>query len=232
MSPDDSMTLHQHLDALESLLDPRPSLTREIAKCRPRSSPLGATTLPTDSLPPIDPIHSINDRSHSQLTAVLTEVTTLGTEICHRRKESSHIYDLFTRERQELARRILDLEQEVDELKADIAEGSAEREALKGTVHGFESWILRGQKHDWASAKRLSRTSRQKWTNKETEDLNESNMESLLEGITAWLRGWNDIEEGFHNRERERKLRRDERQNMQPGIARPESRELEGYPID
>lgn len=104
--------------------------------------------------------------------------------------------------------------------KADIMEGSAEREALDGTVHGFESWIEGWQRqHDQAVAKRSSQTSRQrKWMKRRTDDPIDSNTEALLEGIAAWIRGWEDAQEGFRNRERERRLRREERQNLLTNI--------------
>ncbi|KAI9038165.1 uncharacterized protein KD926_011207 [Aspergillus affinis] len=221
LSSDDSTTLHQHPDFIESLPDPRPRLTQEVAKCRPPSPQSGATkqlpgTPPALASPTTEPVRSANEISQAQLSAVLSEVTALGAELCQRRKESSHIYDRFTRERQAQAQKISDLEEEIDELKADIIEGSAEREALDGTVRGFENWIDGWQRqHDEAVAKRSTQVARQrKWMKRRMDDPTQSNTEVLLEGICAWMRGWADAQEGFRSREEERRLRREGRRHV------------------
>ena len=119
ISSDDSATLHQHLDSIESLLDPRPRLTQEVAKCRPSSPQSDATNQPPGSppeTPATDPVRSANELSQAQLSAVLSEVTALGVEFCQRRSESSYIYDQFTSECKRLTRRISGLEEEIDEL--------------------------------------------------------------------------------------------------------------------
>lgn len=99
---------------------------------------------------------------------------------------------------------------------ADINDGSAEREALDGTVRGFESWIDGWRKqHEQAVATRSIQKSRQKkWTKRKTEDPIEGNIEALLDGISAWMRGWEDVQEGFRNREQERRSRREERRKV------------------
>jgi hypothetical protein len=53
-----------------------------------------------------------------------------------------------------------------------------------------------------------------RWTKRKPEERRESNTEALLEGITAWMRGWKDVEEGFRIRERNRQVRREERQRL------------------
>ena len=58
---------------------------------------------------------------------------------------------------------------------------------------------------------------KKRWTKKRRPADNQeydSESEALFEGITAWMRGWKDIEEGFQVRERERELRREERAKM------------------
>lgn len=92
----------------------------------------------------------------------------------------------------------------------DIVEGSAEREALHGTVRGLEAWV-----DGWQNEPKL-RTSRQnkarRWIRRKPEERYETDSEALIEGITAWMRGWKDVEEGFRVRERGRQERREERQ--------------------
>lgn len=36
----------------------------------------------------------------------------------------------------------------------------------------------------------------------------------MLEGLSAWMRGWRDVEEGFQVRARARQMRRDRRQGQ------------------
>lgn len=42
----------------------------------------------------------------------------------------------------------------------------------------------------------------------------EEDIEALVDGITAWMRGWRDVEEGFWGRELEREERRGERRRL------------------
>lgn len=42
----------------------------------------------------------------------------------------------------------------------------------------------------------------------------EEDIEALVDGITAWMRGWRDVEEGFWGRELERQGRRGERRRL------------------
>lgn len=45
--------------------------------------------------------------------------------------------------------------------------------------------------------------------NEEREDEDGNDFDTFLDGVLAWMRGWNDVEEGFLIRARRRKLRRD-----------------------
>jgi hypothetical protein len=119
VSQEDTTTVHHCLDTLEALLDPRPSLTQEVIKCRPQSVYFETSHLATASTNPSpmeDCASPANEPSHPQLIALLNEVTALNTELNQRRKESYHIYNLLTRECQGLTRRISELEDEVHEL--------------------------------------------------------------------------------------------------------------------
>lgn len=101
---------------------------------------------------------------------------------------------------------------------ADILQNSIEREGLRGTVYGLESWVD-GCQQDHQRAVTTNRVKaregqKKRWTKKRRPADNQeygSESEALFEGITAWMRGWKDIDEGFRVRERERELRREER---------------------
>ncbi|GLA60019.1 hypothetical protein AtubIFM54640_011444 [Aspergillus tubingensis] len=219
-SKSDSMTLHHCLETLESLLDPRPALTQELARCRPishsRQSNSIASISTTDSQDLGNSVASLEEMSHPPLKDILREVTTLKVEFDRRRKESSEIYELLTRERETLARKIGELDDEIHELNTDILEDTAEREAIQGTIRGLESWVDEWHKQRLLiAAKKQSAASRRngqrRWTKCKVEEV-EGDGEALFEGITAWMRGWKDVEEVFRIREQNRTLRREERQ--------------------
>ncbi|PYH91511.1 hypothetical protein BO71DRAFT_359213 [Aspergillus ellipticus CBS 707.79] len=226
MSKADAGTLHHCLDTLESLLDPRPSLSQEVARCRPpsisRSINSAASFPETDSQVSEDSAAAPQDVSHNQLKDILGEVAALKVEFDRRRKESSDIYDLLGRERQTLTRRISELQDEIEELQMDIFEDSAEREAIEGTIHGLESWVDEWHKQRLATAAKnpkvaSRRNGQRRWSKCRVEEVDHDS-EALFEGLTAWMRGWKDVEEGFHIRERDRRLRREERQKARVDI--------------
>ncbi|KAE8421615.1 hypothetical protein BDV36DRAFT_280455 [Aspergillus pseudocaelatus] len=199
VSSEDTTTAHHCLNTLEALLDPRPKLTQEVVKCRPtRSCP--ETSYPVASAASCSaPVEyrasSAFEPSRSQLMALLNEVTALNADLNQRRIESSQIYDLLKRESQGLSRRISELENVVHELETDIMEGSAEREALHGTVRGLEAWVNGWQNEPKPGASRQNKAKR--WIRRKPEERYETDTEALVEGITAWMRGWKDVEEGF-----------------------------------
>ncbi|KAL1964029.1 hypothetical protein VTN77DRAFT_7575 [Rasamsonia byssochlamydoides] len=220
--------VHQYLDAIETLLDPRPGLSREIARNRPSSSRSGTAT------PAVSPTtrtrRSSDDvpsdqkalvTAHRQLTVLLKDLSDANAQLQQRRMEARHIHDLFTSKCEGLAQRVIELEEEVHELQSDILEDSIELEGLRGTVRGLESWIGRWQRQRELSGTQstaaLPRPRKSKWRRKrQSEDTNheeENDCDVLLEGICAWMRGWKDIEEGFRIRARRRKLRRERRKS-------------------
>ncbi|PWY88451.1 hypothetical protein BO70DRAFT_359900 [Aspergillus heteromorphus CBS 117.55] len=227
LSKIDAGTLHHCLDTLESLLDPRPGLSQEVARCRPhslsRSTNSVASFSTTDSQESEDSLPAPQEVSHPQLKDILGEVTALKVEFDRRREESADIYDLLRRERQALTRRMSELENEIQELQMDILEDSAEREAIEGTIHGLESWVdeWHRQRLATAVARKPGATSRRngqrRWSKCRMDDVDHDG-EALFEGLTAWMRGWKDVEEGFRIRERDRGLRREERQKARADI--------------
>lgn len=91
-------------------------------------------------------------------------------------------------------------------------------EGLRGTVHGFESWVDDWQRqHDLTLAREMNAQSKRRRAKRRSTDQTDHD-ERLLEGIMAWIRGWKDLEEGFRGRQHERKLRREERGNLRINI--------------
>lgn len=73
------------------------------------------------------------------------------------------------------------------------------------------------QDHQRAVVTNRAQAQKKRWTKKRRPADNleyDSESEALFEGITAWMRGWKDIDEGFRVRERERELRREERAKL------------------
>lgn len=107
--------------------------------------------------------------------------------------------------------------------KSDVLEDTIELEGLRGTVRGLDSWVNRWQrqrestlashKSDIRKAKGRSywrRKSKSVASNEEEDDGND--FDTFLDGVLAWMRGWNDVEEGFLIRARRRKLRRNRKE--------------------
>lgn len=106
--------------------------------------------------------------------------------------------------------------------KSDILEDTIELEGLRGTVRGLDSWVNRWQRQRESSSGSFSKSNIRKskgrsvWRRKskpvasnEEEEEDGNDFDTFLDGVLAWMRGWNDVEEGFLIRARRRKLRRD-----------------------
>ncbi|OOQ90940.1 hypothetical protein PEBR_01868 [Penicillium brasilianum] len=222
MEADTEETIHAHLDAVEAILrDPRPELTREITRHRQQVSGLKAdvevaekATMTEEDTeePTLD-----QDAVLAQLTALLREVTLLNGEVERRRGEAREIRDLFEERCRGFMRTVAELEDEVLELQSDLLEDAVDLEGIQGTIQGLHDWINRIREEQ--KLVRISRTlayqkSRRSWIGRKgKEDWSvETDGEMMLEGLSAWMRGWRDVEEGFQVRARARQMRRDRRQ--------------------
>jgi hypothetical protein len=103
--------------------------------------------------------------------------------------------------------------------QSDLVEDAVDLEGIQGTVHGLHDWIDRIREEQ--KLVRISRTlayqkSRRSWiSRKGKEDWPvETDSEMMLEGLSAWMRGWRDVEEGFQVRARARQTRRNQRQTQ------------------
>ncbi|KAL4743640.1 hypothetical protein BDV11DRAFT_166143 [Aspergillus similis] len=150
---------------------------------------------------------------YNQVKEFDEEMKKISDAFLKRREETFYIYSLHNRERKQMRRRIAELEAEIEELQADMQQDMAEREALQGTVRGFETWIERCQEeYQLAHKKKPTETPRQNgrgwWSKKKVDQSDDFDADALFEGITAWMRGWADVKEEFRNRERARWQRR------------------------
>lgn len=104
--------------------------------------------------------------------------------------------------------------------KADLVEDAVELEGIQGTIHGLQAWVeglqeadlISRSKRDLAHQKTRSRWGR---IGSVSEHIaSEADAEMLLEGLSAWMRGWKDVEEEYQVRTRARRTRREQRQAM------------------
>ncbi|EEA23789.1 hypothetical protein TMatcc_006861 [Talaromyces marneffei ATCC 18224] len=235
LSQDDCAAVNTYLDNIEKLLDPRADISQTVALNCPASSTGNATPTASDSrrksFSKNAAPQSITTTSQPQLqtvshdlTSVLKELSSVNSELRQRYLESRHIHDLFIIKCEGLAQRILELEEEVHELKSDILEDTIELEGLRGTVRGLDSWVNRWQRQRDSSSSssssplKVRSKSKSYWRRKpkpadrnEEEEEDGNDLDTLLDGVLAWMRGWNDVEEGFLIRARRRKLRREKK---------------------
>lgn len=115
--------VHKYLDSIETILDPRPGLSREIARNRPSSSRSGTatpiaspTTRTARSSDDVPSNQTAVQTASRQLTSLLKDLSEANAQLQQRRMEARHIYELFTFKCEGLAQRIIELEEEVHEL--------------------------------------------------------------------------------------------------------------------
>ncbi|KAL4791227.1 hypothetical protein BDV19DRAFT_370937 [Aspergillus venezuelensis] len=236
-SDSDIRTIHLCLDTIESILDPRPDLTKKITLCRPPTPDRGGNKFisPRNSIdksasPPSSESHNTSNdidthSSYIQIkstsskpcdsSAILNrakivdeELRVVSEELKTRRQETLQIYDLLRNERRRQRERIVELESEIDELRADVQEEMAEREALQGTVHGLRTWV-----NGWPKEPQQTRSGGGWWSKKKFDKPGQFDADALFDGMAAWMRGWSDMEEEFRNRDEARRLRREDHKN-------------------
>jgi hypothetical protein len=116
-----SSTIHQHLDHVERLLDPRRDITFEITKQRPRSSSRPKSQVTTTSSPQANKSNTPRTMQspaavQDQVSGLFESLKSVTEQLQHRRRETSHLNALFTMKCEAMAQRIIALENEVHEL--------------------------------------------------------------------------------------------------------------------
>ncbi|KAJ5156247.1 hypothetical protein N7492_009050 [Penicillium capsulatum] len=220
--------IHGHLDAIESILnDPTPGITREIGRTRPSRD--GSVSAALDDSQAREPeldeksnAHVKDEQLLPQLRCLLEEATAVNRELNRRHEESIQIRDLFEERCRGLTRTVAELKDEVVELHSDLVEDAIELEGIQGTVRGLHGWmdgLCDTQKKGHAT--KLERSKSRRWGGRTSKGLSpETDAEMVLDGLSAWMRGWKDVEETFQARAGARKSRRDRRQEQfsRPGM--------------
>jgi hypothetical protein len=103
--------------------------------------------------------------------------------------------------------------------QSDLVEDSIELEGIQGTVRGLQDWIDRlreTQKMSRITRDQTRQEARRRWAIRGIrQDVGtETDGEVVLDGLTAWMRGWRDVEEGFQVRSQARQMRREKRQEQ------------------
>ena len=120
-----SSTIHQHLDHIERVLDPRRDIALEITKQRPRSSSRPASPVgPINPSPQADksntpsssPTMQSSATVQDQASDLLENLKSVTGQLQRRRQETLHLNGLFTMKCEAMAQRIIALENEVHEL--------------------------------------------------------------------------------------------------------------------
>ncbi|OAX83121.1 hypothetical protein ACJ72_02528 [Emergomyces africanus] len=179
-----------------------------------------------------------NQVDHNELDILVRDLQLITRSLEQRRSECLHLNSVFIVKCEKLAQRILEMEDEIDELRVEKIENTIELEGLKGTVRGLEGWIRRwkmkkemqrreaqnGDVHSeytWSSSSSSSAYSssnrgRGEWDNNRNQGTligvvdnarEEEDIDTLMDGISEWLGGWHEVEEGFRIRARLRKRR-------------------------
>ncbi|KAJ5733945.1 hypothetical protein N7493_002731 [Penicillium malachiteum] len=220
--------IHQHLDAIESILrDPRPRLTDEMTTREGRRHSFRTKSLlgEPDASDLEEPEWLAKTRyderrcqqMSSELTTLLGEVTTLNLELQQRRKESVQIRELYEDKCRGLTRSVAELEDEVSELHSDLKEDAVELEGMQGTVNGLQNWIegMRDEQRKARTTRDIARKNMRRWGGRKPPfEKTETGGEMVLDGLSAWMRGWKDVEDGFQVRALGRRNRREQRQQL------------------
>ncbi|OJD23326.1 hypothetical protein ACJ73_05319 [Blastomyces percursus] len=220
--------------------NPQPqSVSRSEPELEPEPPKIESQNATASSEGPVD---------HHELDAIMRGLQHVTKCLEQRRAECLHLNAVFTVKCEKLAQRILEMEDEIDELRAEKIESTIELESLKGTMRGLEGWILRwkrqlhrpdavdvdvdsGSEYTWSSGYSSSPSGLGgvrgggEWDYRNQtgtlEDMISSDgndeTDRLMDGISAWLRGWNEIEEGFKIRARLRERRVAKRLNRGGG---------------
>ncbi|EER44048.1 conserved hypothetical protein [Histoplasma capsulatum H143] len=185
---------------------------------------------------------------HRELEVLMRDLQRVTRCLEQRRTECLHLNAVFTVKCEKLAQRILEMEDEIDELRAEKIENAVELEGLKRTMRGLEGWIRSWKKklhrRDEAGMNLdLDSDSEYTWSSVDSSlfgraggkegwahsnevsrlmgvvDGRNDDIDTLMDGIRMWFRDWDEVEEGFRIRARLREQRMAMRLNRGRGVG-------------
>lgn len=99
-----------------------------------------------------------------------------------------------------------------------MADDAVELEGIQGTVRGLQDWAEGLREGQGVARVKRAREGRKVWRGwagrTASSEVPEIDGDVILEGFSAWIRGWKDVEEEYKARARTRKLRRERRQDQ------------------
>ncbi len=95
--------------------------------------------------------------------------------------------------------------------QSEMLENTIELESLRGTVRGLENWIGSWKRERELFEKQRENQSHRRWGQKQRKVLqgDGADKDAFIDGVSAWMRGWRDVEEGFRIRAQMRNQRRE-----------------------
>ncbi|KAG5303485.1 hypothetical protein I7I50_10261 [Histoplasma capsulatum G186AR] len=185
---------------------------------------------------------------HRELEVLMRDLQRVTRCLEQRRTECLHLNAVFTVKCEKLAQRILEMEDEIDELRAEKIENAVELEGLKRTMRGLEGWIrswkMKMHRRDEAGMNLdLDSDSEYTWSSVDSSlfgraggkegwahsnevsrlmgvvDGRNDDIDTLMDGIRMWFRDWDEVEEGFRIRARLREQRMAMRLNRGRGVG-------------
>ncbi|KAM5475296.1 hypothetical protein MauCBS54593_001772 [Microsporum audouinii] len=144
-----------------------------------------------------------NDR---ELLIILDRLTRANEHFRQRRVEHNQIQEQYQTRCEKLSARVSELENEVNSLHYQVFNNTIELECMRGTVSGLETWLSHWKSQNDSSfhldpiLKRPSKPKGRRSKYFEQMDRLEEQRDSLLDGLSAWMRGWNDATDGFRAR--------------------------------
>ncbi|EFQ97383.1 hypothetical protein MGYG_00423 [Nannizzia gypsea CBS 118893] len=208
LSPDDSTVFRDSCSALEKVLT---------APTRGYDDTLYRSSDRVDSLEDVaadhreETAHPGNKREEArqygrELSLVLNRLTKANEDFRQRRVEQRQIHDQYQIRSEEFSARVSELEDEVKSLHDEVFNITIELECMRGTVSGLDSWLSHWKNQNNSDGhlnsvlKRPAKPRGKSSKYFEQLDRLQEQRDGLIDGITAWMRGWNDATDGFQAR--------------------------------
>ncbi|DAA76553.1 TPA_exp: Uncharacterized protein A8136_7230 [Trichophyton benhamiae CBS 112371] len=141
-----------------------------------------------------------------ELLLVLDRLTKANENFRQRRVEQRQIHEQYQIRCKEFSARVSELEDEVKSLQEEAFNATIELECMRGTVSGLDSWLSNwksqndSDSHPGPVLKRPAKPRGKSSKYFEQLDKLQEQRDGLIDGLGAWMRGWNDATDGFRAR--------------------------------
>ncbi|OAL75359.1 hypothetical protein A7D00_0958 [Trichophyton violaceum] len=141
-----------------------------------------------------------------ELLLVLDRLTKANENFRQRRVEQRQIHEQYQIRCKEFSARVSELEDEVKLLQQEVFNATIELECMRGTVSGLDSWLINWKSQNDSDShlnpvlKRPAKPRGKSSKYFEQLDKLQEQRDGLIDGLGAWIRGWNDATDGFEAR--------------------------------